>query len=145
MTLTSSVFGTYFLRLLGCWGIVHGFFTCVGGIDRWKSHVYDFVRIVPGSPYTWGILLMVAGVLIVWASVAGVDYEIKILNKTINYRRIKNTGLWIMAFETFIFGFGVLLASLYYSDVSLAGCSRDFLICLSCVMMTKAIEPRYVK
>ena len=142
----SSVFGTLCIRLLAGWAILHGLLTCIGGISRWSSPVYDVVKLMPGSPYTWGIILIVGGILALTASMLGIEFEKQVFGKTITYAMMKNTGLWIIAIVCFLFSIGVLSAALQPdSTVSLAAGDRDLLICVLCVMMTKAVEPTYRK
>ena len=142
----SSIFGTMCIRMLGTWAIVHGLLTILNGAARWASPVYDTVRLLPGSPYTWGVILVCAGILVLWASLKGIDLNLPLIgNDTYkSYRLVKNTGLWIIAIWCSLFAIGVATAAYFDPGVSLAIADRDILVCALSVMMTKAVEPRWI-
>jgi hypothetical protein len=140
----SSVIGTAVIRILATWAVIHGLLVILGGIGRWNGPVYQFVRLLPGSPYTWGVILMLGGFLALYASIRGVDYVIKINKNTIvSYRIIKNAGLWIIAVWCALFSAGFIGAMYLHPELSLALADRDILICILSLLMTKAVEPRY--
>lgn len=142
----SSIFGTFCIRLIGIWAIVHGILTCLGGIAKWTSPAYDVVKLIPGSPYTWGIILCVGGMFTLSASLLGVEYERIILGRKITYFGLKNFGLWVIAAVSLFFAIGVIAVAFEPgSPVSFAAADRDLFICAMSVMMTKAIEPIYEK
>jgi hypothetical protein len=148
MTIKSSIFGTICLRALGLWGIVHGVFTIIGGPERWAGPTFDILRHAPGAPYSWALVLIVAGFLVLYASGRGIDYSLQVKlpaskSVTINYKQIKNAGLWLMAFWCLLFAICVVVAVLLNPTIALTGWTRDILICFLCVMMTYASEPRY--
>lgn len=145
MTIQSSIFGTFCIRVLAAWSIVHGMLTCIGGSDRWINSVYDIVELIPGAPYTWGIALIIGGLLALSASLLGIEFSKKIGRVNINYSLLKNVGLWIIGATCFCFFLGLIGVAITHPDISFTVGDRDLLICVLCIMMTKATEPSYKK
>lgn len=50
--------------ILGAWALVLGILTIIGHDLRWSSPVYDVARLLPGAPESWGIGLVVGGILL---------------------------------------------------------------------------------
>lgn len=86
--------------------MVYGFLVCLGGPVRWSARSYRALNQMPGSPYTWGLVAIVAGLLILVGSVATV-------------RRLRNVGLWIMAAWCTTLGAGFVTAAITDDHVSL--------------------------
>jgi hypothetical protein len=141
-----SVFGTIVLRFLGGWTILHGILTCLNSFnhaERWSSPAYEIVSIVP--PYIWGTLLIIGGLLVLYASYKGADYSARILSigdkeVSVTYSAIKNVGLWIIAAWFLTIAIGFTVAASGHLDVSLAAGSRDFFIAVLAVILTKSSE-----
>jgi hypothetical protein len=149
MALQSSPLGTITIRTLSSWAILHGLLTIIGGPSRWVSPAYDYVSLLPGSPYSWGAFLVVGGLLALYASLKGVDYVISLslFGREVNvtYDVIKNTGLRMIALWCMIFMIGFIAAIFVHPEISLAAADRDIPFIIFALMMTKAREPRYIK
>lgn len=138
MTLTSSPFGSWCIRILAGWAIFHGFTTIVQSDARWSAPIYHYISMIDAS--IWGFCWAVGGTLAMAASVSGPDLY---LNKIVQYQRVKNAGLWLIAGTSFLYALLLWTTVIFYDHtVSLTGPDRDVVIIALCVMMTKAIEPQ---
>lgn len=50
--------------LLGVFAVGIGLSTLIGGEGRWADDIYEFALSVPGSPESWGVPILLIGVLI---------------------------------------------------------------------------------
>lgn len=57
--------------LLGLFAVVVGVGTLMGGEGRWADDIYQFALTIPGSPESWGIPILVTGVLTVLSYIVG--------------------------------------------------------------------------
>jgi hypothetical protein len=48
---------------LSLWSVYYGTATIVGGKQRWAAAAYETALLVPGAPESWGITLLLGGVI----------------------------------------------------------------------------------
>lgn len=146
--ITTSYVGTLFTRLYGTWAVLHGLLTVIDNGVRWSTPQYYIVSLLPGSSITWGVVLVLAGVMVLTASMKGRDWSLPgVGNEDYkSYMLIKNIGLWVIAAWTFFFAVGILIAVIYFFPVvPLGELDKDVLICITCLILSKSVEPRTVK
>lgn len=80
-------------------GIVAGLLIAVGGPTRWAASTYAFMLLVPGSPYIWGL------VLVLFATLALVALQSRLT--LLLQLGLHGAGLWAV-----LFAVGALLAAL---------------------------------
>lgn len=57
--------------LLGLFAVGIGVSTLLGGESRWADDIYEFALAVPGSPESWGVPILLIGLLILVAFYRG--------------------------------------------------------------------------
>jgi hypothetical protein len=50
-------------RLIGTYAILQGIVIIIGGRERWSGKSFAVALTVPGAPATWGVVLMLCGLL----------------------------------------------------------------------------------
>jgi hypothetical protein len=98
----------YAARLWGATAILYGLLVWVGGPVRWSNPVYRIVNVVPGSPYTWGSVILAAGALIITGSFAG-------------HHRTRVVGLYLMAAWCLIFAGCFFILAVFDKHAPLTG------------------------
>lgn len=78
------------IRLWGSAAVLYGSAVLIGGPDRWSASIYGAVNAVPGSPYSWGVAILAAGLLILTGSL-------------LRRRIVRNIGLYAFAFWLNVF------------------------------------------
>jgi hypothetical protein len=68
--IAQSVAGT-----LGVGGSLLGAGLILGGPERFTSPGFTAARALPGEQYTWGGILVVLGLIVVWATLGGAHYR----------------------------------------------------------------------
>lgn len=67
-----------FCRLLSVFSILQGFFIFIEGQERWSEPSYRAALLVPGSPDSWGYVILAAGVVSLTGSILGKNLLITI-------------------------------------------------------------------
>lgn len=99
LRIPSTILSRSTIWVWGCYAIVQGLGICWGGIDRWSGAAFTTIRHLPGSPYSWGIPLAVAGAVIIFGSLR-------------RSNRIRNVGLIGASVWSVCFASGALSATL---------------------------------
>lgn len=151
------------IRAIGTWAIFQGVMIILGGPLRWANPAYNTANLMPGSPYTWGVLIVLGGALIMYGSLTNrylplknftyqqptftsVNGKFGLHSKSVivnwSSEQIRNTGLRIVGCWLFLFGIALMSTIFYIPDISYATGSRDILLSLICMIMTKVKEPK---
>lgn len=152
------------IRAIGTWAILQGIAINIGGVARWSNPAYDIANLMPGSPFTWGVILFVGGGLIMYGSLT--DRKIKLPNFTYiqptiglvdddhlwikkkrvlidwNSQQFRNAGLKIVGAWLFLFGLAFLAIVFRLDDIGLLSGTRDILFSLICIILTKVKESK---
>jgi hypothetical protein len=94
---------------LGFGAATLGLAVYLGGMDRFGGAPFATARLVPGSPWTWGLVIGLAGVL-------------TLVGAAMNSRRFLRTGLFIQAFWYLFFDISLIAAAVADPHVPLTGC-----------------------
>lgn len=155
------------VRAIGTWATYNGLAIIIGGTLRWGNSAYDVVNLMPGSPYTWGIILVICGGLVMYGSLTSrflplknlhysrpaLNYHAKGIKEVIGTKDVtidwssvqfRNAGFKIMAAWLMLFGIAFFITIFTLPDISFGFGSRDFLIAVICVIMTNVREPQHV-
>lgn len=151
------------IRALGTWAIYMGLLINLGGEARWANPIYHVADLMPGSPLTWGFIMLAGGFLVMFGSLSNTHlplpnftfkqptvssingkFGLHLKSVTIDWssEQIRNAGLKIMGCWLFLFGLAFIFAIFQVPDIALSSGSRDMLLCVICVIMTKVKEPK---
>jgi hypothetical protein len=162
MSLQGSYGASLVTRLLGTWAIVYGALIFIDGTQRWADPVYQIINLVPGSPFSWGTLLIIGGLITMAGSLHRKNFPLpnfRVTYPTIDWigwnpklilhsmlvdwspAQVRNVGLYIIAFWTLVFGLALMITIFAGLSIPLGLGSRDLLISIISVVMTKVKEP----
>ena len=146
------------IRAIGTWAIFQSLAISLGGPDRWANPAYDVANLMPGSPYTWAVILLIGGALIMYGSLTNghlpfknftykqitFDGRLRYKNVTVdwNSQQIRNVGLKIVGCWLLLFGFAFIAMIMQLPDIGFGAGSRDVLLSVICMIMTKVQEPK---
>lgn len=104
----STVLSRMTIWAVGAYAIVQGIGIIQGGAARWVGDAYAVARQVPGAPLTWGVAMILFGVLTLVGSAS---------------RRwwLKTIGLGGIVAWSIFFGFSALAAALHNGSVGTTG------------------------
>jgi hypothetical protein len=95
--------GIFITRTIGAWAIASALLIALGGAERWTSHAYDELNLMPGSPFTWAAIIGAAGLCIIIGSIT----QLHVMRFS-----LRNLGLWVTALWCFILVIGFVAATL---------------------------------
>lgn len=125
----SGIINIFVTRTIGAWAIVSGILIICSGKERWSGHAYDELNHMPGSPYTWGALFLIAGILVVVGSMMKVK---------VSRFSVRNAGLWLIAFWCILFVIGFIASMLVNPGVSLNIPTTYLFVGILSLFMTKS-------
>lgn len=155
------------VRAIGTWTIIYGCLIVIGGPARWSNPAYDVVNLMPGSPYTWAILLLLGGVVTMIGSLSKdglrlphIHYTRKsltvkkwnrwfptigVVDKDVlidwNKHQVRNFGLLMLAGWWLLFGTALLFGVWAVPNVGFGAGGNQLLLCVISIVMTKVREP----
>ena len=97
----------------GVFGVGIGLAILIGGDERWSGISYEVAASTPGAPASWGVTILLAGVLILTGAISGrprftalggligtswgVLFAISFIVASIRYPAANNTAFWAYA------------------------------------------------
>ena len=131
---SSGILLIYITRTYGLAAFLTGIAIIFSGPIRWGSRAYNTLNYMPGSPYTWGVIVAIAGAMIVFGSIF-YKRSPKIGRWQVS---VRNLGLWALAaIHALIavgFGFAVLTSETTAFNIPVIYA----LIGLTCIFLTKS-------
>lgn len=125
---SAIILNIFVTRTVGAWAVLSGMLIALSGVTRWHTNAYHTLNYMPGSPYTWGVLFIIAGILTIMGSITHVH-----LGKI----TLRNIGLWLIAFWCLVFVIGFITAAIQ-STVSFNIPSTYFVLGVISIFMTKS-------
>ena len=156
------------VRALGTWAVIYGFLINIGGPERWGNPAYDVANLMPGSPYTWAVIILVAGMLTMLGSLItnklplpGFSFNrpdivveswkgnwIPKFKKTTrrqvvnwNKTQVRNIGLYILAAWWLLFGVALIIGAWHAPDIGYGAGGDKVVFAVVSIIMTKVKEP----
>jgi hypothetical protein len=120
----TEVISIFVVRTIGAWGFLAGLLLFLSGERRWVGPSYDILEVLPGSPYTWGLLISFAGLMVVLGSLK-------------QNRFMRNFGLYFIAVWCLFFSVGLVIAAFANGTVSFNLASTYFLVGTLSIFMTR--------
>ena len=153
------------VRAIATWAIFQGLMLIIGGEARWTSPVYDVADLMPGAPLTWGIIVLVGGIIILCGSLTDrhlpfkhfnikwpslrynvngkVEPYLKSIEVDWSSEQFRNMGLGLVAAWLFLFGISFAVTVFLIPDIGLATWTRDILLSIICLIMIRVREPKH--
>lgn len=117
-------------RGVAAYAVVQGLFIILGGRERWSSPSLAIALSVPGAPASWGIALLIAGIL--------VYFGLRKAHNRLIALALVGIGVWNLFFAVTI-----AWTALHNQYVTTTGAfTYTFFAILACIMGVAYLHPR---